>query len=732
MEKKQIRKSKLWMFVFAGIFIASIVLAVWMASLMPKERSYATDSGNITDVVSLGSTKWLYATSTGTIVKMADNDSEENTYNIIELIEENYEIEAGVLRKFYKEPGSNYLWAFTSHLDEEGNNHSYLFQSELKGEEITLLAYTPFEGNLDNIKLLERDGFLYVITSGKQVAELFKFNVTDISAGVVQDTYLYDCTQDGKKVKLTAVRMPEGINFFESDGQYLYILYNAGMIRVSVDFADVVYESKSGSYKVDSLDTSKYISFGLAGVSTSGGAFVKEKAMFYVTARNAELYCFEANRINSLSIGDDMKCNVVPSINFDPIPKKDSAVYYEEQSGVAYVLHDSSAKVTKLNLKTCEQEGSLELAFNIEKIVQGDTDDDVFYLYKNVNKTGVSEKAILSYANVTSRQNETIITVGFYAAMTLMLISAVIAIVLAVIVHKNKEEYAKKVLKQMRKQWKIYLMLLPALILLILFCYYEAIASIALSFFDYSVDNPTMIWNNFENYKEVFFSADSAEAFLNMVIFLVFDLVTAIVPPLIFAFFLSVMKSERLSNGVRTLLFVANVVPTIAGMLIWKTGIYGGNGVLNSVIKLFGGEPIAFLGQTEYAKWAILMIGFPFVGAYLIFYGGMMNIPKSYYEVAELEGIGIWKRFFSIDIPLIFPQLKYVFITSFIASLQNFQRTYMVTGGSFGTKTPIHLMYQNMVNGEYGQASAYATVIFVLLFGATYVNLRKQKQDLGD
>ena len=64
--------------------------------------------------------------------------------------------------------------------------------------------------------------------------------------------------------------------------------------------------------------------------------------------------------------------------------------------------------------------------------------------------------------------------------------------------------------------------------------------------------------------------------------------------------------------------------------------------------------------------------------------------------------------------------------------VQNFQRTYMVTGGSFGTKTPIHMMYQNMVNGEYGQASAFATVIFILLFGATYLNMRKQKESLED
>lgn len=77
------------------------------------------------------------------------------------------------------------------------------------------------------------------------------------------------------------------------------------------------------------------------------------------------------------------------------------------------------------------------------------------------------------------------------------------------------------------------------------------------------------------------------------------------------------------------------------------------------------------------------MMGFPFVGSYLIFYGGMMNIPDSYYEAAELEGCGPWKRLFTIDIPLIRPQIKYVFITIFIASVQNFGRTYMVTSGDW-------------------------------------------------
>lgn len=59
------------------------------------------------------------------------------------------------------------------------------------------------------------------------------------------------------------------------------------------------------------------------------------------------------------------------------------------------------------------------------------------------------------------------------------------------------------------------------------------------------------------------------------------------------------------------------------------------------------------------------MMGFPFVGSYLIFYGALMNVPSSYYEAAELDGCALWKRIFIIDIPMISAQIKYVFILAF-------------------------------------------------------------------
>ncbi len=731
MTKKRIRKSRLWMIISAALIVLSVAGAILTTQVKTKASSYEPKDGNIIDMTSYENGEWVYATNKGNMVYMTTEGTEAATYDVAALVKEYNGIDIGTINKMYQAADSENIWFFSTN-SKDGQYNGYLFQVKGSADGVEVVACTKFDGDLLNIKVLEENDFLYIITSGKMAAEVYKYDATNLEAGVVTSTILYDVFQAGKEFKCSAIRMPNGINMFEADDEYLYIAYDSGMVRMAQDFADVTYQGGTKKdFTTDKIDTSKYIFFGLRGIASSGGAFVRETGKFYITARNANLYTFEAKKIDSLSIGSTMKMDEVEGVEFKVLPKKDSALFYEGRTGAAYMLHDSSNKVTKLNLKEEKQEFSFDGAFNIIKVMQGQDADDFFYLYSNRYETGQSDKRVLSHMDARAKSNETLLIIGFYASMTVLLVAAILFIFLVVVALRKKEVATLKAFKQMRKQKGIYIALLPALILLILFCYYEAIASIALSFYDYSVDSPTMMWNNFENYKNVFFSAGAGEAFGNMIFFLIFDLIVAIVPPVIFAFFLSVLKWERLSNTVRTLLFVSHVVPAIAGMMIWRFGIYGGNGVINTIIGLFNGQAIDFLGQSTYAKWAILMIGFPFVGAYLIFYGGMMNISKSYYEAAELEGIGIWRRFFGIDLPLIMPQMKYVFVTSFIASLQNFQRIYTITGGQSGTKTPIYLMYDNITVGEYGQASAYATVIFILLFGASYLNLRKQKDDMG-
>ena len=293
--------------------------------------------------------------------------------------------------------------------------------------------------------------------------------------------------------------------------------------------------------------------------------------------------------------------------------------------------------------------------------------------------------------------------------------------------------WAVDVVRDFKKKWILYTILLASLIFLIMFCYYPATGSVITSFFNYTRDNPERIWNNFANYKSVFTNPYAGEAFRNMFIYLLFDVLFALLPPLLFAFFLTIMRNKKYSGLTRTLLFIPGIIPGIATTLIWKTGIYGEYGVINALIQLFGGQSTIVTQQSSTALWALIMMGFPFVGSYLVFYGAMMNIPSSYYEAAELDGITIFKRFIYIDLPLIMSQIKYVLILTFIGSVQNFGRTDLITNGLWGDKTPIFQMYKLMQeHGKYGEASAYATILFLFLFAATVINMRMQTQDKGE
>ena len=716
--------------VLSAILIAAIALIAAMVAVTPRDEKYIapSETENFIDVIALENGEWLYATSAGTVSRMK-NGEEKDSFNAVSLVAEKNGFERGILRKVYKSPLGDSLWGVVSATDVTSR---FLFCGKFTESGFTLTGSTLFDGNVDNLYFVENGGFLFVACTGNGIATLMKYNASDISGGVTDRTYLYDCSPVGGKIRLKAVQMANGIDCFDSDGKYLYILYDGGFMRISTDFSDVIYKGTSKNYTVDELDTSKYISFGFSEVNSRGGAFIEEDGRFYVVDRSTNLYTFETSAIDSLKIGESLTLGVVPNVAFPKSPQAHKAMFYSPVTKEAYVLHESDSAATRVNLSSQKIDFTFNLNFNISNIIQGESADDVYYLYKNVNETGQAEKNVLAHINIALKRNEGVIRGFMIAGICIAVVTAIVLIVLGVIVARGKQAQALKVLAKVRRQKFIYIAMIPSLILLATFCYYEAIASIGLSFFDYTLQKPTMLWNNFNNYKKVF-TSDAVEAFGNMILFLGFDIVVAIIPPLIFAFFLTVMKSEKFSNLVRTLLFLTGVVPGIAGLLIWKTGIYSGEGVINLIIKACGGSPISFLGQTAYAKWAILFIGFPFVGSYLIFYGGMMNIPSSYYEAAELEGIGIWKRLFCIDIPLIVPQLKYVFITSFIHSLQNFARTDMLTKGQFGTNTPIYKMYVALTQDhDYGLASAYATVIFVFLFFATFLNLRKQKKSLED
>lgn len=293
---------------------------------------------------------------------------------------------------------------------------------------------------------------------------------------------------------------------------------------------------------------------------------------------------------------------------------------------------------------------------------------------------------------------------------------------------------ARRVIRRKVKElWKhkfIYLSLLIPLLLLIVFYYIPIAFGFGLSFFEY-IPGIKSVFVGLDNFAAVVRSLTFWKSVGTMLVFLLADLVKAIVPPIILAEALFAVKQKRFSLWVRILLFLPGVMPGVATVLVWGQGVFGAtsNSLVNGFIGLF--VP-GFVKNWVYslsnatAIGTLIAFGFPWIGQYLIFFGAVSGINASVLEASKLDGCGWFRRILKIDLPLILPQIKYVFIMSFIASVQNYTSIYILHGVNGQIQTPALLMYREIINANYGVASAIGMFIFLFLSLATFLNFRMQ------
>ncbi len=733
----------------ASSSLAAVFLALSILCIVCFPKTYSIDSSNSEPVVSLVCDSNLYYATSTSLSKASKSNELIKSYDLIEDANAKYSLGASSLKSLY-EANDDKLVAVSQNASD-----GYLFL--VNKSDLSLDGYAKYSGEF--LRLASSGDDLVIASKSGKYTLYSRYRLSSFSDGVYKSGYYYRITL-GKDRNSYVLNRNESITTLDiaiKDNR-LYAINSAGVSVMDLDFTYNAFHTEEGKAKwgdssfletygvkgtpdKDSitLDSTLFKAntsyYDVMGLSVSGGFFRSSQNEVYYVGTDNILYSISYRDIKSKrpegSISDD-KVKSYPSLSFPTLVETDGCLFYDDKSESAYVIYKASDNVSKISFvdDTPVLDFTIAVEFNIVFLT---TDHGANYLAFLSNNSTKSEAGVylgkyldpLSYKSFEWTKTAVIY---FLVFLLLFLIASIISWVGTL-----KKGSDKKILATFRSIWKskfIYLAMAPSLVLLVMFCYYPAIASIGLSFFDYTKENPTFNWNNFANYKYVFTDPAMLAAFKNMFLFLIVDIVTAVLPPLIFAFFLSTMKNEKMSKVMRTLLFIPGIIPGIAGNLIWKEAILGNFGVLNECIKACGGNVFSFLAQSSTAKWSLLLVGFPYVGSYIIFYGGMMNIPKSYYEACELEGVGPWRRFVKIDIPLVFPQLKYVFVCSIIASMQNFARVQSITNGAYDTSVPVLEMYDQIMDGNYGKASAIASVIFVLLFFATYFTMKQKRKEM--
>jgi ABC-type sugar transport system permease subunit len=232
----------------------------------------------------------------------------------------------------------------------------------------------------------------------------------------------------------------------------------------------------------------------------------------------------------------------------------------------------------------------------------------------------------------------------------------------------------------------------------------------------------------------------------NIVIFLALAVPLSVVPALILS---TILNSKLPGMKVfRAIFFIPSVAGVIGVTLIWRD-LYGATvGWVNYLLTraadilpfIERDQPVQqpWLTDTSTALLSVVIVfawmtfGFNTV----LYLAGHQAIPGDLYEAAELDGANVWRRFTRITIPQLRNTTFYVVATTSILAMQLFDIVWILTNppGSpdNATQTPVlHLYFKGFQQSQQGYASAVAWVLFVLIFGLTVIQFRRQQEEAG-
>lgn len=257
--------------------------------------------------------------------------------------------------------------------------------------------------------------------------------------------------------------------------------------------------------------------------------------------------------------------------------------------------------------------------------------------------------------------------------------------------------------------------ILPSLVLILAFSVIPIFNTIYTSFTKFNVLQPHE-WIGIKNYTRLFADPFVRASLKNTVIFTVITVPLQTILSLLLAALLAEKFRGRFGGFVKSSLFVPVIASSILIGTLWSM-LLSANGPVNGLLGLLGIRPVNWLGSKTTSLLSVCIATvWKSIGYFLvIYYAGIMDIPRSLYEAAEVDGASGIQRFFLITLPSLSSVTYLVVTLGTIWSFQVFDLVYTMTGGGPGLSTvTLVLTIYNTAFKEYsmGYASAIAVVMF--------------------
>lgn len=279
-----------------------------------------------------------------------------------------------------------------------------------------------------------------------------------------------------------------------------------------------------------------------------------------------------------------------------------------------------------------------------------------------------------------------------------------------------KTAYRSKAARQEAKA--AYLFLIPAFVGLTVLTYGPLLAAFGISFFNWRAGSPTLTFTGITNYIRLF---TEDPYFKDSIKVTAYFTLLAVIGSLIYSLVIAMLLNRKIpARGFfRAIFYIPYVLPAVAVYMGWYLLYDTSFGFFNFILTLLNIDKVQFLQDSKLVVPSLVLIAVWLSGNLIvIFLAGLQNVPRVYYEAAEIDGANSWQRFCNVTVPGMTPIIFYNLLMAIVTNMQVVTPALALTGGQPGNSTRFmtYLMYYEAFrNGRLGHASAISFIFFIIV-----------------
>ncbi|MDE6168462.1 MAG: ABC transporter permease subunit [Acetatifactor sp.] len=277
----------------------------------------------------------------------------------------------------------------------------------------------------------------------------------------------------------------------------------------------------------------------------------------------------------------------------------------------------------------------------------------------------------------------------------------------------KKESFGARLLKNMRKNWILYLMITPVLLYYIIFSYVP-MYGVLLAFKDYKIKLGILgsPWVGFDHFQRFFSAYNFKRLLMNTVGLSVYGMIAGFPIPIIFALMLNYLRHRKLKKAVQMVSYAPYFISTVVICGMISIFMSQDSGIFNVIRGFFGMEPVDFLAKPEWFKhiyvWSGIWQGMGWSS--IIYISALAGVDYEMHEAAIVDGATKIQRMIHIDLPSIKPTILMLFILQMGGLLGvGFEKVYLLQNSlnrSAASVISTYVYEVGLVNSDYGYSTA--------------------------